>query len=231
MKAPTFTAIKARYTEWWASMKIRADALASIKYIASRIIENKQRYIAVARNLGLPWFFVACLHYRESACNFHCHLHNGDPLNDRTVHYPEGRPLIGSPPFTWEESALDALRNRKLAPITSVEEFAYASEGYNGWGYYPDSSSYLWSGTSVHEAGKFVGDHQYDARAVDKQIGVMPLLSVLMSMDASVKFPSSSEVERRPVKASVGGSTPSLGAKIFSALFSWAIALIGLFIK
>ena len=73
----------------------------------------------------------------ESSLNFKRHLHNGDPLTARTVHVPSGRPRQGDPPFTWEQSAADALTLRNLGPRTdwSLSGTLYALEGYNGWGY------------------------------------------------------------------------------------------------
>lgn len=198
MKLPV-AAILARYTELWKSMQVRADMHTAVQYAASRIIANKERYQRVARNLGLPWFFIGLLHYRESSLNFHCHLHNGDPLNARTVHVPPGCPTTGNPPFTWEESALDALRNRRIQKITSPETLAFAAEDYNGWGYYlkGQTSGYLWDGTTVHPSGEFVADHVYDPAAPSKRPGVMPLLSALMKLDTSVQF-STPQLRRAP---------------------------------
>jgi lysozyme family protein len=57
----------------------------------------------------VPWELIAALHEREAGGSFKGHLHNGDPLTGRTYHVPAGRPAKGSPPFTWEASAIDAL--------------------------------------------------------------------------------------------------------------------------
>ena len=70
---------------------------------------NRARYDKVAAIAKVPWYVVGAIHSLECNCNFECHLHNGDPLTARTVHVPKGRPIAGNPPFTWEESAVDAL--------------------------------------------------------------------------------------------------------------------------
>ena len=50
---------------------------------------------------------------------FDQHLHNGDPLSGRTTHVPPGRPRPASPPFTWEQSAHDAIiRSGSIASPT-----------------------------------------------------------------------------------------------------------------
>ena len=69
---------------------------------------------AVGTPLDIPWWFVAVIHDLEASRNFNAHLHNGDPLTHRTVHVPKNRPP-GNPPFTFEESARDALTLDGLA--------------------------------------------------------------------------------------------------------------------
>ena len=65
------------------------------------------------------------------------HLHNGDPLQARTVHVPSGRPVVGSPPFTWRQSALDALTLKGFHEVGdwSVPHMLYLLEKYNGTAY------------------------------------------------------------------------------------------------
>lgn len=184
----------ARYADLWQRMTILESRQAAVQLVAHRIIGYKDRYLKLEKLTGIPWFFIGVLHYREADCNFHCHLHNGDPLNKRTVQVPAGRPH-GEPPFTWDESALDALVYEGLDKVRvwSLERFAFQGEGYNGWGYFRMhvTSAYLWAGTSDHEYGKYTGDHHYDPNAVDKELGIMPILKVLMQLDPSVSFKSS----------------------------------------
>ena len=114
-----------------------------------------------------------------------CHLHNGDPLTARTVHVPKGRPENGSPPFTWEESAADALDYDKLTNNSNwtVAGIAYAIEGYNGWGYrnyHSDvKSPYLWSFSNLYIQGKYTEDGKWSQTTVSDQCGAMVLLKVM----------------------------------------------------
>ncbi len=80
-------------------------------------------------------FFIAVIHNMEASQNFNKHLHNGDPLTARTVQVPAGRPKKGTPPFSWEDSAADALAIRGLGAKTdwSLAGMLYQLEGYNGW--------------------------------------------------------------------------------------------------
>ena len=113
------------------------------------------------------------------------HLHNGDPLTARTTHVPAGRPVAnprGEPeagprrsapnPYTWEESAADALCQKGLnawADWTIVGSL-FQLEAYNGWGYrmYHSEvlSPYLWSFTNHYTKGKYASDGKWGANLV-----------------------------------------------------------------
>src|SRR5262249_30371047 len=49
-------------------------------------------------------------------------------------------------------------------------------------------SPYLWSGTDQYVRGKYVADHQFDADAVDKQLGCAPLIAAMRRRDSSIRF-------------------------------------------
>jgi lysozyme family protein len=146
----------------------------------TNILRGGKRYAAVGEPLGIPWYVVGILHSRESSSNFTRHLSNGDPLSARTVNVPAGRPIKGTPPFTWEEGAVDALafdgldRNEDW----SVAGTLFVFESYNGFGYRRRriNSPYLWSFSQHFSAGKFVADGKFSTTAVDKQVGAAVLL-------------------------------------------------------
>lgn len=118
----------------------------------------------------------------ESGLDFTCHLHNGDPLSARTVHVPAGRPKSGKPPFTWEESAEDALRMRRIERVESwsLERVLYELERYNGWGYrlyHPYVlSPYLWSFSNHYTSGKYTADGRWSDTAKSRQCGAAVIL-------------------------------------------------------
>lgn len=149
----------------------------------ARIKANQARYEQVEELTGVPWYFIGALHYRESNCDFSTHLHNGDPLTARTKHVPRGYPKAGSPPFTWEESAVDALKIKGLDKIVdwNSQRMCYEAERFNGFGYRPRkvNSPYLWAGTNVYTVGKYVSDGNFDRTVVDTQLGVVPIFTEL----------------------------------------------------
>ena len=153
---------------------------SSISVAVATVMANKERYKKLEDKLGIPWDFIGVLHYRESNCNFTKHLHNGDSLNRRTRRVPSGRPLVGSPPFTWEESAEDALRQKGFEKIKdwTLERICYEAERYNGFGYATKKriSPYLWAGTGHYSSGKYIADGVYDKNHIDQQLGVIPIL-------------------------------------------------------
>jgi lysozyme family protein len=153
---------------------------SAIDPVVDLITANKARYQAVSAKLGVPWYFIGILHNMECSCRFTTHLHNGDPLTARTVKVPAGFPKTGAPPFTWEASAEDALRLKKLDSWTdwSIPAMLFKIEQYNGFGYrrFGINSPYLWSCSNHYTRGKFTRDGFFDPAAVSKQIGAAVLL-------------------------------------------------------
>jgi lysozyme family protein len=151
--------------------------------------DAKARYQAVEKETGVPWYFIAVAHERESSQNWRCSLAQGDPWNRVSVHVPAGR----GPFKSWEEAAVDALVH--CAPYAarnkdwSVGGLLTQLEEYNGLGYATRGvpSPYVWSGTNQYVSGKYVRDGVYDPHAVDQQLGCAGLLMAMMTLDPSIK--------------------------------------------
>lgn len=170
-----FEELKNDYTKLWNSVVITKNPDENV----NTIIKNKSRYESVGI---VPWDVLGCIHMLESSFNFNRHLHNGDPLSARTVQVPAGRPKSGTPPFTWEFSAKDALSDRSITSEWSIEYKLYFLENYNGFGYRKYrkiNSPYLWSYTNHYTSGKYVKDGKWDPTAVSKQCGAASVLKRL----------------------------------------------------
>ena len=167
--------LRSEYQNLFSSCEISLTKLSQVDAIADKISANKGRYQSVGDALGVPWFFIGPIHNMESSLNFSTHLHNGDPLTGRTVHVPKGRPKGGTPPFTWEFSATDALKGQGLDQVTdwTLASLLYQMETYNGFGYrtHGINSPYLWSASNNYTKGKYVADGTFDPDAVSSQIG------------------------------------------------------------
>jgi lysozyme family protein len=169
--------LTAEYKKHWTSMKI--ESLNGAAHAAYKVLSGKSRYMEVSKRSGVPWVVIGVIHLLEADCSFDCHLHNGDPLGQKTVNVPEGRPS-GRMPCTWENSAFDALQFDHLDEVShwTIDRVAYELECFNGWGYrkHDVPSPYLWAGSDVYTSGKFVADHVFDDSAVSDQIGGMVVL-------------------------------------------------------
>jgi lysozyme family protein len=188
MAKHTLEELRTEYNSLLQTCEIRADKLTEVQDICDTILANKPRYEAIATATSVPWFMVAAIHSLEGGLNFKTHLHNGDPLTARTVNEPAGRPQNGSPPFTFEESAIDALAFDKVA-VNIEPTFAgicFKLEGFNGFrsrelGIH---TPYLWSFSNHYTKGKFVRDGVFDPDAVSKQCGSAVILLRLLGMKA-----------------------------------------------
>jgi lysozyme family protein len=169
------SALRREYQDRFDTCKIRPQFASEVNRLVDRVVALKERYRAVGVPLGIPWYFVGAVHLLESGLKFTSHLHNGDPLTARTVNVPAGRPKSGAPPFTWEDSAMDALRLQRLHQWTdwSIPGLLYQLESYNGFGYRKRqvASPYLWSFSTHYEKGKFTADGAFSPGAVSRQCG------------------------------------------------------------
>jgi lysozyme family protein len=198
--------------ELFSTCEIRTERLADVDKIVDRIESRRADYERVAGQTGLPgvpWYVIACAHSLESDLNFDTHLHNGDPLNQRTVNDPPGRPV--NPPadgrrYTWHESALDALehdgflRNRDWT-VGGILDFF---ERFNGLGYRKKGipSPYLWSFSNHYKQGKFLAGGVFSPTAVSKQCGVAVLLKRLIDRNKI-------ELAQQPCRPADPSTTPS----------------------
>lgn len=183
-----YAQLQAEYAELWSRASIKAGMQAPVERVVNNSITHRARYERVQEQTGVPWWLIAALHSLEASQNFSRHLHNGDPLNARTRQVPAGRPRKGNPPFTWEESAIDALtmEGHQLHKVETwpIERVLFEAERYNGWGYrkyHPRTKSpYLWSFTNIYTSGKYIADGVWSDTHVSQQIGVAAILKMLL---------------------------------------------------
>lgn len=181
----------------WETMKVNPAKAHIVGVIGDRIKLNRVVYQTVATKFArkhvakypkcnVPWYFIGIVHYMECNLSLRHHLHNGDPLTARTKRVPKGRPTTGKPPFTFEDSAVDAMTLTGLHKYLTwtIPYMLYRLEGYNGYGYrtfHPEvNSPYLWSYTNHYTKGKYVDDGKFDENAVSQQCGAAPLLKYII---------------------------------------------------
>jgi lysozyme family protein len=180
------------YGDLWESMEVSADWKSTANAICRKIIASQNRYAIAVSGTGVPWWFIAVIHAMECSLRFDQHLHNGDPISHRTKRVPKDRPPAGSPPFSWEESAKDAVRYQKFDQVKdwSLPSALYHWHRYNGinneYKRRGIPTPYLWSGCQHYRKGKYVADGVFDENAVSRQAGAAVLLKTLIDLDAVV---------------------------------------------
>lgn len=185
-RVPFTPDLAAEYQTLFDTCAVTPARAKEVAAACNRILTHKARYTALGGPLGIPWHFIGIIHCMECSCNFKKHLHNGDPLTGRTTRVPAGRPKEGEPPFTWEQSAADALVRQHLGADTdwSLPGMLYQFERYNGFGYRQQHgihSPYLWSFSNHYTSGKYVEDRKWSPTAVSEQCGAAVLLKELMA--------------------------------------------------
>lgn len=177
-----FQKLKSEYENLFQNCEVNNDKAEAVNSIVDRILAKEEKYRLAQNKSGVPWSVIAVIHSLEASLNFNTHLHNGDPLSQKTVRVPKGRPP-GNPPFTWEASAADALEMDKLTiwQEWTIPGALFVLERYNGAGSRKKgiNTPYLWSFSNHYTKGKFVADHVFDPEAVSKQCGAAVLLKVM----------------------------------------------------
>jgi lysozyme family protein len=200
-----FADLASEYQAWYDACELRREHRANLDYYLKRLERGRPSYEDVARELRMPWVFIGTIHGMECGFNFSAHLHNGDPLTARTTQVPANRPAAGNPPFTWRESAIDALTLKKLHEVTdwSIPRMLYLLEQYNGFGYRMRGvpTPYLWSFSNLYEKGKFVADGRYDPNAVSKQCGAALIVKALMGAQPRARSARAGQARSRKAPA------------------------------
>ena len=171
---------KDEYQRLFDSCIIKESKYSEIDCYINKMVANRSAYENLSKKVHVPWNSIAIIHCMEGSLNFKTHLHNGDPLTARTVQVPKGRPAIGNPPFSWEESAIDALTIEGFTSWTdwSITGMLYCFEKFNGFGYrrFGINTPYLWSYSNNYSKGKFSSDGHFDPDAISKQCGAAVIL-------------------------------------------------------
>lgn len=198
----SFENFKSEYERNWASLEVRAGRLADANGVARKAINGKATYQQIERLTGVPWYFTALCHYRESNFDFDTYLGNGETLHRTTTIVPKGR----GPFATFVDGAVDAFRIENFigAQDWSIARMLFRLEAFNGFGYHAKgvNSPYLYGGSNLYgppeaRAGKFVRDHVFDPSHVDSQLGTAVILHAMMSLDSSIKLDGSPQFAGR----------------------------------
>lgn len=183
--------VRSDYLTLFKKARLIPECRGSVEKVVTQMVERSAAYERVSEALGIPWWCIGAIHRLESGASFNGHLHNGDPLASRTVHVPKARPTAPpaageGKPYTWDESAIDALRGRWRPKSWALDECLSFLEHYNGMGYWlrEINSPYVWGSTSVYEGGYFTKDGSFSPTAISRQVGGAAMLKILMERGA-----------------------------------------------
>lgn len=184
------------YGSYWPTDAARWDAMERTRKTAedaaaSKLLRNKSRYKSVEAVTGVPWWWIAITHLRESDADFNTQLAQGDPLDRVSTHEPAGMgPYRGGD--AWERAAIEGLEHDGVTEVIDwrLEKALYWWQKWNGWGYWLKGvvSPYVWAGSNQYIKAKFIADNKYDPNAVDQQLGAAPVLKSLMELDPTIKI-------------------------------------------
>lgn len=198
----SYESLKSGYERNWANLQIRPARLGEANATARKAINGKATYQQVERLTGVPWYFVALCHYRESNFDFDTYLGNGESLKRVTCLVPKGR----GPFASFVDGAVDALRIQHFVGTQDwcIARTLYRLECFNGLGYHAKgvNSPYLYGGSTLYgpteaKAGKFVADHVFDPSHVDSQLGTAVILHAMISQDSSITIDDSPPITSR----------------------------------
>lgn len=215
--APTPAQTRQGYLNLWAAMSILAVRHLALIGITAKIEAGRARYEAVGNATGVPWWFIAICHMRESSCNFATYLGNGEPISRVTRLVPAGR----GPFSTWEEGATDALQLQGYANRADwdLPTALFRFEAYNGWGYFHKgiNSPYVWAWTSQQQPGKYIADGKWSPTAVDPQPGCAAMLRGLIDagyadIDGEV-LPHAMDTAQGTIAPQSGAAVPAMTIK------------------
>ncbi len=201
------------YVTWKAGYEqlLRTMVIASRQEvdIACRHIldpANWSRYLALEQRLAIPAPFSGALDYRESNCNPHLGLGQGDPWNAVSTHVPRGF----GPFHSWLDAAVFYAHYDHLDDNSAPWSLAYEAwkgEIWNGIGYrfHGVPSTYLWAGTNHQRPGFYEADGEWNPYAIDTRVGIMPIIVRLGELRPELMQPFTSGPTADPSQAPVSG--------------------------
>jgi len=191
----TYESLRDEYLKLFDTCQINPAHRSQVAWYVGKLTDTDydQSYDTVEDAVCIPWYFTGIVHAMEGSFNFDAHLHNGDPLEKKTVHVPAGRPPVWLPPSDWPSSAEDALTFEGYANQTdwSLAHTLFRMEAYNGFGSrrHGINTPYLWSFSNHYTKGKYVSDGKWDPSYVSTQCGGAVMLKALVE-SGKVSFSS-----------------------------------------
>lgn len=185
-----FTELAPEYNGLLSRMVVTRSA--AIDQTAHKLLGFVQagRYADVSTLTGVPQVWMAASFEREASSDFRLSPAQGDPWGHVSIHVPRGR----GPFQNWAQAAEDAYHIDGLDAIGkgnwTAARACYEGEVFNGMGYRAHGihSPYLWAGTNIYTSGKYIADGVWSAAAIDSQLGIVPVMLRMISLEPTLAF-------------------------------------------
>jgi lysozyme family protein len=212
-----FSVLKNEYTHLLSVMEVRPECRELVDKTAVKLIQYKTRYQQVTDQNGVPVIFIASSFEREGSSNFNLNPAQGASLHSISRIIPHNGPFKD-----WTSAALAAYKLNGLDRVGTAnwtwELMCFYGETFNGWGprdWHHQHTSYLWGGTNIQTAGKYVRDGVWDGNVMDTQLGTIPVARRMVEIDPTLALPKLIYVPAPPVASGVGVAAehPEVDAK------------------
>lgn len=139
--------------------------------------ENVTVYQQIANRTNIPAILIAAIHFRESGCDFNYTIKNGDEELDDPADFVDDAVSVLTADKTYNDFKRDIGLTKDSRNLLAMLQYA---EYWNGMGckkYNKGINPYLYAGTNIYTSGKYVSDGEWDSTKVDRQPGILYLLS------------------------------------------------------
>lgn len=178
-----YAALQADYQSALARMQI--TRLTAVNATAKRLVGfiDAGRYDEGCKATGVKVPWAAASFEREASSNFNLNPAQGWPLNSVSKWIPHNGPFKDWTTAQVAAYDIDGLDKIGAANWTWARD-CYEGEIFNGMGYRAHGihSPYLWAGTSLYNAGKYVADGVWSATEVDEQLGIVPMMYAIVQL-------------------------------------------------
>lgn len=199
-----YTVLKPEYERLLRTMQVAPERVQEVDLVARALLRPAwlDRYREVDRQTKVPACFIAGLDERESGADPSRSLGQGDYWNRVSTHVPKGH----GPWASWIAAAIYYVNLDKLNATSAPWSWAYAcwkGEAWNGFGARGRgiNTGYLWAGTNHYTRGKYIADGVWSSSAVDRQLGIIPIMRRMVEMNSSLRFTDIEPVQTMPTPA------------------------------
>lgn len=150
--------------------------------LSKNIKKNASSYQQIADRTNVPAILIAAIHYRESGCDFKTTIKNGNTLPTGETFIDNAVKEIMNSEGRWlpfQEGIAMGKNTKNLLAMLQFAELWNGTACANRYLIYNKPiriNPYIYAGTNLYTAGKFVADDDWSDTAPDRQPSIYYLL-------------------------------------------------------